>query len=166
MSIVKKRYFYLLHPVYHVFAALIVIIMLAAFIVNVLRLSDAAGLTSYNHPLDVTACVVTVLAAALLSSFVWGSGYTLGKSALYINLGPFVRRVPYDDILKMRSDEKRTALAMYYAVEIKGKKEEAEAAVKGEMIRIKRDDYDAFAKSVAKLSKRAEYEIVGSEEEE
>ena len=66
----------------------------------------------------------------------------------------------------MRSDEKRTALAMYYAAEIKGKKEEAEAAVKGEMIRIKRDDYDAFAKSVAKLSKRAEYEIVGSEEEE
>ena len=86
MSIVKKRYFYLLHPVYHVFAALIVIIMLAAFLVNVLRLSDAAGLTSYNHPLDITSCVVTVLAAALLSSFVWGSGYTLGKSALYINL--------------------------------------------------------------------------------
>lgn len=155
-----------MHPIYHVLAALIVIIMLAAFIVNVLRLADAAGLTSYNHPLDITACVVLPLAAAALALFVWGSGYTFGKSALYVNLGPFVKKIAYETILKMRSDEGRTALAMYYAACLPAQGEQAEAAVKGEMIRIKREQYDEFARQVTKRAKRAEYEIVRKEEEE
>ena len=121
-----------MHPIYHVLAALIVIIMLAAFIVNVL----------------------------------WGSGYTFGKGALYVNLGPFVKKIPYETILKMRSDEGRTALAMYYAACLPAQGEQAEAAVKGEMIRIKREQYDEFARQVTKRAGRAEYEIVRKEEEE
>lgn len=160
ISFVKKRYVYQLHPLYHVLAALIVIITLAAFIVNVLRLCEAGGLRSYDHPLDITACVVLPLLAALGASMVWGSGYTLGKKALYINLGPFVKALSYDNILKLRSDEARTALAIYYAVP-KGEEE----GVRGEMVRIKREKYDEFAKSVSALSKRAEYEIVVTEEE-
>ena len=74
ISFVKKRYVYQLHPLYHVLAALIVIITLAAFIVNVLRLCEAGGLRSYDHPLDITACVVLPLLAALGASMVWGSG--------------------------------------------------------------------------------------------
>ena len=155
-----------MHPIYSILAALIDIIMLAALVVNVLRLADAAGMTSYNHPLDITACVVLPLAAAFLSSFVWGSGYTLGKGALYINLGVFVKKIPYDNIVKMRSDEARSALAMYYLISLPKGAEEAEACVKGEMIRIKREKYDEFAKAVTKLSKRAEYEIVTAGVEE
>ena len=66
-------------------AALIVIIMLAAFIVNVLRLADAAGPTSYNHPLDLTPCGVLPLAPAALAGLLWGAGYTLGQGAASVN---------------------------------------------------------------------------------
>ena len=82
----------------------------------------------------------------------------------YADFSSFVAKFGYT--LKAKSDRAIERELNGLLREIKGKKEEAEAAVKGEMIRIKRDDYDAFAKSVAKLSKRAEYEIVGSEEEE
>ena len=52
------------------------------------------------------------------------------------------------------------ALALYYAVP-KGEEE----GVRGEMVRVKREKYDEFAKRVSALSKRAEYEIVVTEEE-
>lgn len=166
ISLVKKRYFYLLHPVYHILTAAIDIILLAAFIVNILRLTQAGEFVSYNYPLDITAAVVMPVLAALLSSFVWGSGYTLGRDGLYINIGIYIRKIPYDNILKLRSDEVRSALAIYYGTNIKAAlPEEQEAVVKGEMIRIKKDLYDKFAKEVTRRSPRAEYEIVTKEEE-
>lgn len=148
--------------IFHLIAALMIIIVAAAFVVNVLKLAEVGSMRSYNHPLDITACVILPLIAACAAVFVWGSGYTFGKNALFVNIGFAVKKIPYDRILKLRSDEKRSALALYYALTVT---ENGAPAVRGEMIRINPELFDEFAKTATSLAKKAEYEIVGEEEE-
>lgn len=159
----KKRYAYTFSVAYHVLAATLVIILSASFIVNVLKLTQTGNLRSYNVPLDITACVALPVMALLTAAFIWGSGYTFSDKKLYINLGPVVRGIDYADIVKVRRNEEKTILIVYYFSPVKEDGDER-PAWKVEKINIRPAYYDDFASALVKLSDRAEYDIVTKED--
>ncbi len=114
---------------------------------------------SHNYPLDIAACVIMPLLTALIASFVFCSGYTLTDSGVKINLGIFITSIPYDSIVRLRRDEGKTIMIMYYASAIKDKTGDAVAAWQVKQINIKPQYYDEFASTITDRC-NAEYDVV------
>lgn len=155
----KKRYKFILSKWYYLLFAAAAIALTAAETVNILRLCNVGNMQSYNYPLDITACVIMPLLTAMIATFVFCSGYTLTDSGVRVNLGIFFTSIPYEHILRLRRDEGKTIMIMYYAAAVKDKTDEAVPAWQVKQINIKPQLYDEFAAAITDKC-NAEYDVV------
>lgn len=101
---------------YAMLAALMIILLLT-LVVNVMRLCEVAGMTSYNRGLDIAAIIVVAVAAIWMSLGVFGSGYYFRKDKLVSVIGMQIRVMSYDDIVWIRQCSDKQILLLYVRVE-------------------------------------------------
>lgn len=130
-------------------------------IINILRLCNVGTFVSFNHTLDIIATTAMFVVALLLVLFVASSGYTIGKKALIFNLGFFVTKMNYSDIVLVRENVEKTLMFVYYKVDKNPMVVNEERNIKANFVQIKTNEkhFDTIFDGIKKNNKNVVFEL-------
>lgn len=156
----KRFYPYRQNRKMYALFAVLMIILPVTLVVNVLRLTGSAGLSSSNPALDVAAIVIVAIAAAMIGAAAFASGYYLRRDRLICFIGLGVWRIDYRDILVIRVSSDKRYFLLYVAVENGGNvvdpSDGRQAAIY--QIQIAPKHYDAFVAHIQQANPKTLYE--------
>lgn len=145
-----------------IFAAFICLISAISLTINVIRMVNSFGSSTYNLSVDITSMILSIAIIGIVVYSFLKSGFYFKDDRLIFVLSLFSVNIPYDNTLLLRHDKKNRLLVLYYNNPTKDKPENIKFAI----VSIDDDKTDEFIDTIKDRNSRLIYEIFDKSQED